>query len=373
MADKNKRTVAHTQKMPSTKDTMHRATMRDIAAHLHISINTVHKAIAGKPGVSDSLRARVLAYASEIGYRRNTSASNLSRHNLHAVAMLPSSRGEGRYFYAYLWKGLEKLAQQELEAGLTFEPLAFSPHGYDASLRSILRRINEGDHIDGVLAFSPANAQETGLIAQIVQARVPVELVMGDKPETGRLGAVVADYVTVGKLMAEQTYNLLRGVSHPEVLLLNGDIHQDAHALVAQTFHTELEELAPEITIHDIPGAHLELDEVHRAVRSYLSQATPQLASSVFAVGSEVLANEFTAAGVAATLPVIGSDVFEESIEALKDGTFTNLVYKDPTGLAYAAAHTLSAYLLWGTRPEQDVQMGDVELVFRSNLDHYCA
>lgn len=117
MADKNKRTVAHTQKMPSAKDTMHRATMRDIAAHLHISINTVHKAIAGKPGVSDSLRARVLAYASEIGYRRNTSASNLSRHNLHAVAMLPSSRGEGRYFLCLSVERIRKVGAAGARGG----------------------------------------------------------------------------------------------------------------------------------------------------------------------------------------------------------------------------------------------------------------
>ena len=40
--------------------------------------------------------------------------------------------------------------------------------------------------------------------------------------------------------------------------------------------------------------------------------------------------------------------------------------------MAYRAAKTLGDNLLWGKRPEPSVQMGPVELVFRSNLAQYC-
>ena len=40
-----------------------RVTMKDIAAELGVSINTVHKALTGKAGVSESVRAKVNAKA----------------------------------------------------------------------------------------------------------------------------------------------------------------------------------------------------------------------------------------------------------------------------------------------------------------------
>ena len=45
-----------------------RVTMKDIAAELGVSINTVHKALTGKAGVSESVRAKVNAKAEAMGY-----------------------------------------------------------------------------------------------------------------------------------------------------------------------------------------------------------------------------------------------------------------------------------------------------------------
>ena len=46
-----------------------RVTMKDIAAELGVSINTVHKALTGKAGVSESVRAKVNAKAEAMGYQ----------------------------------------------------------------------------------------------------------------------------------------------------------------------------------------------------------------------------------------------------------------------------------------------------------------
>ena len=42
--------------------------MADIAERLGISVVSVSKALAGKPGVSEEMRARVVALAQELGY-----------------------------------------------------------------------------------------------------------------------------------------------------------------------------------------------------------------------------------------------------------------------------------------------------------------
>ena len=42
--------------------------MADIAEKLNISVVSVSKALAGKPGVSEEMRSKVVALAQELGY-----------------------------------------------------------------------------------------------------------------------------------------------------------------------------------------------------------------------------------------------------------------------------------------------------------------
>ena len=69
---------------------------------------------------------------------------------------------------------------------------------------------------------------------------------------------------------------------------------------------------------------------------------------------------------------IVGNDLIPESVLALRRGVFTNIVYKDPEGVAYRGDKTLGDYLLWGKVPVEPVQKSTVEMVFASNVDRYC-
>ena len=47
------------------------ATLKDISARLNISATSVHRALTGKEGISDSLRELILTTAREMGYEKN--------------------------------------------------------------------------------------------------------------------------------------------------------------------------------------------------------------------------------------------------------------------------------------------------------------
>lgn len=58
-------------------------TMKDIADELDITVMSVSKALSGKDGVSEELRAKILAKAEELGYKKNNSSnSDTSSHNI---------------------------------------------------------------------------------------------------------------------------------------------------------------------------------------------------------------------------------------------------------------------------------------------------
>jgi len=51
-------------------------TMKDIADELDITVMSVSKALSGKDGVSEDLRAKILAKADELGYKKSPSSAN---------------------------------------------------------------------------------------------------------------------------------------------------------------------------------------------------------------------------------------------------------------------------------------------------------
>lgn len=350
-----------------------RVTMKDIAAELGVSINTVHKAVTGKSGVSDVMRAQIMAKADDMGYQRNVAASNLRRKEVRILACLPSSEREGSYFYSYLWRGCERFVEETRDMGLEFENLEFAPGCYAGTLETIDARLQAGEQIDGLLAYVPTDDRTCELLAQIAETGVTIELVDGDKAQVPRLGASISDYRAAGRIMAEQTLNLMRFAPQgSRVLLLAGDPYTDSHYLTARAFHECLREADVSFAVEDLTGAHAHVDELAVSLRERLSgDREPKLICSVFAVGSEVVADALVSSGRSGEIMVIGNDLFPESALALERGIFTNIVYKDAAGLAYRAARALGDNLLWGTVPAEAVQKGSVELVFASNLDHY--
>ena len=84
-----------------------------------------------------------------------------------------------------------------------------------------------------------------------------------------------------------------------------------------------------------------------------------------------MLAEVLRESGLSGTIPVIANDVFDESVSALQDGTFTNIVYKDPTRQAYLATKMLCEYLVKGNVPKEQVKKVEIALIFKGNVNYY--
>ncbi len=81
-------------------------TMRDIAKAVGTSAVTVSKAIAGKPGMSDRLRSRILKKAEEMGYEYPGGERIVPRQNLDIGILIPDRYFEADSFYAVMYKRL---------------------------------------------------------------------------------------------------------------------------------------------------------------------------------------------------------------------------------------------------------------------------
>ncbi len=74
-------------------------TMKDIADELDVTVMSVSKALSGKDGVSEDLRAKILAKAEELGYKKaqNSSNDDGSSHNIGILIAERSMNANATY------------------------------------------------------------------------------------------------------------------------------------------------------------------------------------------------------------------------------------------------------------------------------------
>lgn len=96
----------------------YKITMKDVARHAGVhqaSVSVVLNGSRSSAGVSADARERILAAASELGYRRNGSAGAMRTGRFGTLALLLSSEGGNSYLPSQLMSGLQRaLAPEDL-------------------------------------------------------------------------------------------------------------------------------------------------------------------------------------------------------------------------------------------------------------------
>lgn len=341
-------------------------TMKDLARHFGVSLSTVHKAISGKPGVSEDTRSKIVEYAQSNGYKHNAMAACLKRKAVNIAVCLPAHDKSGKYFYDYIWQGYRKYLKEWEDLNIGVLEVPFAKGKYSEVLQRLLQ--NQGEGIDGLLTIPPEDEAGIECIKQFTDRGITVMFVTGDNSECNRLGAVTGDYYAAGRIMAEQTCNLLQKPGH--ILLFTGDEYRDSHYLISKGFHEYMRQGKTGHTVENLYG-YYETELSEERILQAIQSARPDALGCVFARGSAFLASALERNHLAGKIPAIANDVFDENVAALKKGTFVNLVFKDPLRQAYLATKTLCEYLVKGVPPKQAVRKVEIDLIFKSNVNYY--
>ncbi|HHW48115.1 MAG TPA: LacI family transcriptional regulator [Clostridiaceae bacterium] len=87
-----------------------KATLKDIAEHLNVSVSTVSRVINGKGRVGKETRERVLEAIKELNYQPNEIARSLKRQSSRTIGVIVPDISNA--FYANIIKGIEKVARE---------------------------------------------------------------------------------------------------------------------------------------------------------------------------------------------------------------------------------------------------------------------
>jgi LacI family transcriptional regulator len=86
-----------------------KATLKQIAAELHVSVSTVSKALNGSPEISEPTRKRIQEYAQLRNYRPNIAGLNLKNRKTKTIGVIiPNILNP---FFAKAFSGIEKAAE----------------------------------------------------------------------------------------------------------------------------------------------------------------------------------------------------------------------------------------------------------------------
>lgn len=122
-------------------------TLRELAAHLNLSITTVSRALAGYDDVSATTRQRVLKAAQELGYQPNPLGQRLRKGRTEAVGLVIPSRA-GQFGDAFFLQLAASLGEGLREHGLDLLVTA-CPAGPDEL--ECYRHLVEGKRVDAMV------------------------------------------------------------------------------------------------------------------------------------------------------------------------------------------------------------------------------
>ena len=97
---------------------MKKVTMRDIGMKAGVSAVTVSKALAGKPGMSEEMRQRILQIARDMGYQYPAAEKTEERASLDIGILVPEQYFESASFYSLMYRKLARRLEQEGHFGL---------------------------------------------------------------------------------------------------------------------------------------------------------------------------------------------------------------------------------------------------------------
>lgn len=347
-------------------------TLKDIAEKTNYSLVSVHRAMNGKPGVSERTRQEILAAAHEMGYTANLMASFLKRKQLNIAIVFPEYGRTGSYYYNYMWKGFRTYIEENSGYQINFLEFPFelqTSHEHEELLQlDMLDKVYDewGDRLDGLLTVPMVNtAVLSESIARFTKKNVQVVLIDNDLPDCGRLCCIAPNDENTGRLGAELMCSMIHQTSGT-ILVAAGNSSSLSHRMNAMGFADYVRTHRPELNVVVVNDTQ----NNPQSQTFYDRMLDPAIiaAYSVRARNTIPLCNAALRLESQRKLLLLGSDLFKESAEMLRRGVLKGIIYKNPYQKGYQGIKTLVERLIREKTPRSDSLSVQISVILRNNL-----
>ena len=338
-------------------------TLKDLAQRLNLSVGTVQRALNNKGGYRPETQRRVLEEAEKIGYTVNAAASALRRPPIAIAVVLPEPVGNNKYFYQYVWQGVELACRELAVYQISFQKIFANTHSDD--FWDTLNRLSLSGDIQGLITVSNRDARFEAAMRQFQEKGIPYSFInTGSTPHDMRFS------VSTGCLAAD-ILALAHKNAGGQALLLGGSYDNELHRRRVLDFSERLRESCGQVSTLEI-HEYNDLNKLRGTLISMLKSL--DTLSGIFSVSTRetlCMCQAVADAGFSGKITTIGVDAFPELLPYFQNGTLTASIYHYPSRLAYSVFYQLAAQLASIQAPSV-TQLIPAVPVFLSSADFFC-
>lgn len=336
-------------------------TVTEIARLAGVSIGTVDRVLHDRGQVSPETKKRIQDIIEAEGYQPNPLARHLKRNREYRIGvLLPELEKESRY-WDLIYRGLLAAAGELAAFSFRIEIFDFVRPDRASLRRAFARMVSSGCC---AYVIAPVMQEETLSLLSNDGNGVPYVFIDSSLPGATPLCTVAQDPYRggflAGKMMdlvahADGTFAVIR--PYEEAFNLNERARGFVDWFSARQSVSVRDIVCPEI---DMRGTYAILDDLIRK--------TPDL-RGIFAVAALVhkIADHIAAKGLKDRISVIGYDLVDENVAALRDGKIDCLISQRPEEQGRHVMQQLYRHLVLEEAPTARIDM-PFDIFFKENL-----
>ncbi len=346
---------------------MARVTIKNIATEMNLSTGTIHRALNGKKGVSEELKEKIKETATKMGYEPNYVASSLKRKTLNIVAAFPVLNEQGRYYYTYIWDGVNKCIDDNKDYNIALVEL-FYEDDEKSKNDTLLKFLDNFDgEINGLITQGHMGKTGEKAVREFMNRDIPIVFVGDDIDDIDKICCVQTDHNTVGKTVMELLSTQISKES--SVLICAGKEFTPSHYITVNGVEKYIKENNLKNKIVKIYNEDTPEKTYKKIIETLNQDKSIEALYSINAKNSVLIAKANEEKN--RNLRTIGSDIFAENIDNMKNNSLQNIIFKNPTKQAYIGTKILIDYLVKNEMPKEQTLYVEADVVFQSNLHTY--
>lgn len=346
-----------------------KVTIKDISAKLGISSTTVHRAIAGKEGMTDALRQKILQTAQEMGYEINYAASSIKRRPVRIAVVLPQDDG---CYFGNIWNGVQTCAEEVRRLNVEVEMYICDDERHEYELLKMIADAGP-DEYAGVLAFSYSRMPEVLMqLQRLVALKITTFVVDDVMKEPEGIHCIPAYQTSVGELAGEIT--VLITPEQGTVIVTEGRPDSQIHIQKLDAFKRYLAEKKPGLNVVTVKGYSTK-EETDPPVLANVRQALKEhddivLYYSQTSGDTRLAVQAFRELESRCQFMRIGTDLNENTAKCLRNDELTLVIDQGGFMKGYSGLSSLVDSVVKHIEPSQHIDIV-IDVVYKSNLRFY--
>lgn len=324
-----------------------KVTLKQIAEMAEVSLTSVHRVLNGKGGCSKEVEEKILQIAKEQGYYINTVAPLRNKGPIHIALVFPPQVKGSHLFLNRILEGYLRFRDEVSQFNVVFQEFYVEQRNMkesDNGMCRILKQIYQEKpfHYDGVIIYGLMILREAeGWINRLVGSGTKVVVLERTPKSLDDICSVGVNDILAGNLAGEMLSKCIH--SQGTVVVFEQKI-LEGEDINGTTCVACLKEYLPNIKVEQIEMG-LEYDQCESMIK--ILQHIPDLvgvyATCARHTYSLLKALERSDIRLQA---VIGSELFEESYEALQQRRLDAVIDKRPELIGYDALRLIFANLV---------------------------